>query len=129
MKTPITLTNVPRLMTAAILGALALGYGALSIAADNSDVPQAVVKFGDLNISNPQGAATLYSRITVAAHQVCKSFDGDSRNLGSRALLDACVHKAIAGAVSKVDRPELFTVYSAKNHQARPIFVAAVQTR
>lgn len=129
MKTPITLTNVPRLMTAAIFGALALGYGALSIAADNSDVPQTVVKFGDLNISNPQGAATLYSRISVAAHQVCESFDGDSRNLGSRALLGACIHKAIAGAVSKVGRPELFAVYRAKNHLARPIFVAAVQTR
>jgi UrcA family protein len=129
MKTLITFTNLPRLITATIFGALALGYGALSIAADNSDVPQAVVKFGDLNVSNPQGAATLYSRITVAAYEVCKSFDIGPRNLGSRARLDACVHKAIAGAVTKVGQPELFAIYSAKNHQARPIIVAAAQTR
>jgi hypothetical protein len=43
--------------------------------------------------------------------------------------VDACVHKAIADAVTKVDRAELFAVYSAKNHQARPIIVAAAQTR
>lgn len=129
MNTLITSTNLSRLISTAILGAITLSWGAMSIAADESEAPQAVVKFGDLNLSNPQGAAALYSRITLAAYEVCKSFDIDSRNLGSRARVDACVHKAIADAVTKVDRAELFAVYSAKNHQARPIIVAAAQTR
>ena len=129
MKTQITSTNLPRLITTAVFGVLALSCGAVSIAADNSDVPQVVVKFGDLNLSNPQGAATLYGRIVAAAHEVCKSFDIDSRGLGSRVRLDACVHKAIAGAVTKVGQPELFAIYNGKNHHPLPIIVAAAQTR
>jgi UrcA family protein len=129
MKTQITSTNLPRLIKTAIFGALALSCGAVSMAADRSDVPQAVVKFGDLNLSNPQGAATLYGRIVAAAHEVCKSFDIDSRDLGDRARLDACVHKAIAGAVTKVGQPELFAIYNVKNHQPLPILIAAAETR
>jgi UrcA family protein len=85
------------------------------------------VKFGDLTLSNPQGAATLYRRIAAAARDVCGSYDLDRWNLGSRASLNACVHKAIADAVTKVGQAELFAVYNAKNHQPLPITVA--QTR
>jgi UrcA family protein len=129
MKTLITSTNLPRRITTAIFGALAFGCGVVSIAADISDVPQAVVKFGDLNLSNPQGAVTLYSRIVAAANEVCKSFDVDSRDLGSRARLDACVHNATADAVTKVGQPGLFAIYAAKTHQPLPIIVAAAPTR
>jgi len=60
---------------------------------------------------------------------VCKPFDIDSRNLGSRTRMDACVHKAIAGAVTKVGRPELFAIYNAKNQKPVTIVVAAARTR
>jgi len=125
MKTLIASAKLPRLVTTTIFGALALGCGALSIAADSSHVPQAVVKFGDLNLSNRQGAATLYNRIVAAAHEVCKSFDTDIRDLASYPKLDACVHKAITDAVTKVGRPELFAVYNASHRQALPNIVAA----
>ena len=125
MKTLIASAKLPRLVTTTIFGALALGCGALSIAADSSHVPQAVVKFGDLNLSNRQGAATLYNRIVAAAHEVCKSFDMDIRDLASYPKLDACVHKAITDAVTKVGRPELFAVYNASHRQALPNIVAA----
>jgi UrcA family protein len=129
MKTLMTSSYLPRRIATAVFAALALTWGAASIAAETSDVPQVLVKFGDLNLSNPQGATTLYSRIAAAANTVCKPFDINSRDLGSRARLDACVHTAIANAVTKVDHPGLFAVYNAKNHQPRPIVVAAVQTR
>ena len=125
MKTLIASAKLPRLVATTIFGALALGCGALSIAADSSHVPQAVVKFGDLNLSNRQGAATLYNRIVAAAHEVCKSFDTDIRDLASYPKLDACVHKAITDAVTKVGRPELFAVYNASHRQALPNIVAA----
>ena len=117
------------LIATAIFGALAASGGAMCMAADSSDALQAVVKFGDLNLGNSRGAAVLYSRISAAAHEVCKSFDIDSRDLGSRSRLDACVHKAIADAVIKVGQPQLFAIYNAKNHQPLPIMVAATQTR
>ena len=125
----ITSTNLSRVIKTAIFGALALSYGAMSIAADYNGVPTAVVKFGDLNLSNPQGAVKLYSRILAAANEVCKAFHIDNRDLGSRARLDTCVHKAIADAVTTVGQPGLFAVYNAKNHQPLPIILAAAQTR
>jgi UrcA family protein len=125
MKTLITSAKLPRLVTTTIFGALAFGCGALSIAADLSEVPQAVVKFGDLNLSNRQGAATLYNRIVAAAQEVCKSFDTDPYGRASYAKLDACVHKAIADAVTKVGQPELLAVYNARHRQPLPNTVAA----
>jgi UrcA family protein len=88
-----------------------------------------VVKFGDLNLSNPQGAAKLYSRITSAANEVCKRFEIDSSNLQARARLNGCVLKAIADAVATVAQPELLAIYRAKNRQPLPILVAAAQAR
>jgi len=125
MKTLISSARLPRLVTATIFGALAFSCGALSIAADRSDVPRAVVKFADLNLSNRQGAATLYNRIVAAAYEVCKSFDTDSRDLSSYSQLEACVHKAIADAVTKVGQPELFAVYNARHRQPLPTTLAA----
>jgi UrcA family protein len=125
MKTLITATCLPRLFTTAIFSALALGSAAASVAAGDS-APQVVVKFGDLNLSNAQGAAELYNRIAAAGKEVCRSLD--SRDLATRARLDACVHKAIADAVTMVDRPELFAIYNAKTHQPRPIVLAAAKT-
>jgi UrcA family protein len=122
-------TKLSRLLTTAIFGALALSCGAGATAANQSDVSQAVVKFGDLNLSNPQGAATLYRRIVAAAHEVCSSFDVDSADFAARALAGACVHKAIADAVTQVGQSELFAIYDAKNHQSLPIAVAAAQAR
>lgn len=127
MKTLTTAAYLPRLINTAIFGALALSWGTASIAGEG-DVPRVVVNFEDLNLSNPQGAAKLYSRIAAAGNEVCKSLDINSRDLRSRALLDACVHKAIAEAVTKVNRPELSAIYDAKNHQPRPILVATAQT-
>src|ERR1017187_3882546 len=122
MNTLITSTNLSRLISTAIFGVLTLSWGAMSIAADESDAPQAVVKFGDLNLSNPQGAAALYHRIWSAAVTVCRPQDDGS--LASMSRVQTCVHKAIADAVTKVDRAELFAVYNAKSRQLRPIVVA-----
>jgi UrcA family protein len=123
----ITSTNLSRVIKTAILGTLALSCGAVSMAADYHDVPTAVVKFGDLNLSNPQGALRLYSRIVAAANEVCRPFAIDDRDLGSQARLKTCVHKATADAVSTVGRPELSAIYNAKNHQSPAIIVAATR--
>jgi UrcA family protein len=121
MNTLITSTNLSRLISTTIFGVLTLSWGAMSIAADESDAPQAVVKFGDLNLSNPQGGAALYRRIWSAAVTVCRPQDD---SLASRSRVQSCIHKAIADAVTKVDRAELFAVYNSTNHELRPIVIA-----
>lgn len=128
MKTLITSTNLSPLITTAIFGALALSCGAISAAADSSDLPQVVVKFGDLNLSTQQGAAALYRRIAAAADEVCESYSPHSRDLLAQQRIRGCVQKAIADAVTRVGRPELFAIYNAKNHRPAPNMVAIAQT-
>ncbi len=101
------------LIAAAIFSAVASAFTAVSAAADSTDVPQVVVKYADLNVSNPQGAAALYGRIRSAAERVCPRFE--RFNLASKERMDACVHKAIMDAVTTVNQPALFAEYNAKN--------------
>lgn len=121
-------TKPTRLTPTAIFAALALSCGALSTA-HADDVPQAVVKFGDLDLASPQGAAALYGRIVVAAYEVCKAFDIDIHGLEFPAEQIACVHKAVARAVTRAGRPELLAIYNARHSHPLPITVAAVPKR
>jgi UrcA family protein len=129
MKTTNPSARLRGFIATAILSALASSFAAVCTGADSSDTRSETVKFGDLNVSNPEGAAALYRRIAAAANKVCSSFENDSRYIGSQASLNACVHKAIADAVTKVGRPELITVYNSKNRQPLPVTVAFAKTR
>jgi UrcA family protein len=127
MNTFSTSTNLRRMTVSATFCALAASFGAVCSAADINGAPQAIVKYGDLNVSSPQGAAVLYARILTAADRVCEPLD--NRDLGSKARMAACVHKAIADAVTQVNQPALFGVYNAKNKLPQPIILAAGPTR
>jgi UrcA family protein len=120
-------TGFRGLIATAIFSALASSFAAVCAAADGTTTVSESVKYGDLNVSNPQGAATLYQRIVKAANNVCGSHDVDSRNLESQASLNACVHKAITDAVTKVGQPQLFAIYNSKNRQPLPVTVASAQ--
>jgi UrcA family protein len=95
----------------ALFGTVASSLAVLPAVADSVDASQIAVKYGDLNLSNPQGSAALYSRIQGAAEYVCWQFDGP----GIQATLrySVCVDEAIVGAVSQVNVPALSAVYSA----------------
>jgi UrcA family protein len=121
-------TRLRRLIAKALVSAIAASFTVVCAAADNTETVSVVVKYGDLNVSNPEGAATLYRRIAAAASTVCGPYETDSWHLGSRARINACVHKAIADAVTKVGQPELIAVYNAKNREPLPITVAAAKT-
>jgi UrcA family protein len=95
-----------------LFGGVASGFAVLPAVADSSDVPQFTVKFGDLNISSPQGAAVLYRRIRAAAEKVCSPYDRSG--LEFKMHLNACIDKAILGAVTRVNNSALTAVYSAK---------------
>jgi UrcA family protein len=122
MTTMTTSLSLRSVLATAIFGALTCSVATVCTAAD-TDLPQTTVKFADLNVSNPQGAAALYARIQWAARQVCPL--SDRGDLSSKARMDACVHKAIADAVAKVGQPALFDAYNARNRQSTPIILAA----
>jgi UrcA family protein len=130
-ETPMTTTTpsirLRSLIATVVFSALASSLAAVSVAADRTTTVSETVKYGDLNISNPQGAAILYRRIVGAAYSVCRD-NVDSRNLESQSNLVACVHKAIADAVTKVGQPQLFAIYNSRNRQPLPITVASAQS-
>jgi UrcA family protein len=117
------------LIAMAIVSTFASSFAAVCAAADRIETVSAVVKYGDLNISNPEGAAALYRRIVAAARNLCGPYDVDTRDLVAGARMERCAHKAIADAVTKVGQSELFAVYNAKNREPLPITVAATQRR
>ena len=121
MKMPIKIAT-RRLVAGALAIAAAAGFAGICSAADPAPL-QALVKYGDLNVSSTAGAAALYVRIHAAAEQVCRPFD--SRELSIKRLKEACMRSAIADAVIKVDQPALFSVYNAKTRASKPIMLVA----
>jgi UrcA family protein len=79
-----------------------------------------VVKFQDLNIATPEGAAALYGRIHAAAQNVCESVD---QTLVNYAPDKQCVRETEANAVAKVNSPTLTAYYERKTGQS-PALVA-----
>jgi UrcA family protein len=116
MNTITTTHFVRRLMVTVLVGAIFSSFAALLAAADGLDPLRVTVKFGDLDVSRPQGAAVLYDRIREAAEKVCPPFEVDSRK--ARIRRDQCINKAISEAVTKVGQPELSAVYSAKQRKS-----------
>jgi UrcA family protein len=127
MNTSTTSSPLRGLIAAAIFSTVASGFSAASIAADTTDAPQVVVQYQDLDLSNPQGAATLYRRISAAAERVCPHLE--SYDLSAKSHADACMHKAIANAVAAVNSPALVAEYNANNSSPLPVMIAAGQGR
>lgn len=115
MNTFIATTGLRGLIATAMLGALAATFSAVSAADINSKSSSQTVKFADLNISSPPGAAVLYARIQSAAHSVCSFYI-----FKSDAAQNGCINNAIASAVTKINQPALIVVYNAKNKTPLP---------
>ena len=70
------------------MACLAVGSTAVHAADKSSDSEpmKRTVKYGDLNLANPQGVEHLYQRIVGAARQVCEPQDGRSLQAESTIL-------------------------------------------
>ena len=127
MNTMTTAKRFHRLIAASLFSVLSASLAAQPAAADSFEPLKETVKFGDLDISHPQGAAALYQRIRAAAQNVCSPLDGGG--LSAKTRLEACAKRAVADAVKMVDEPALFAVYSAKTGKTLPARVASLQNR
>jgi UrcA family protein len=105
--------SIRRFVASAIIGTLAIGIAAVSLADDSQGVRKMTVKFGDLNLSTSEGAAELYTRIRTAAKIVCAPDYYAPWPFGTGAA--DCVNKAVTDAVKKVNRAELIAVYNQHN--------------
>ena len=93
MKTLLTLRR-------SVLGAVLLGSALALSATPNSGGVS--VKYSDVDLSSPQGAAVLYERITKAARRVCDS--AARKDLHDLRLYEACYQGAVANAVGSVSQ-------------------------
>jgi UrcA family protein len=111
----------------AFLFSVSLG-NALSVPAiaDTGDIPSVTVIFADLDISSPDGAAKLYSRIQGAANSVCTAYDRSG--FAMQANFKACVSDAVGRAVAKVSSPALNAVYRTKTGATASIRLATSGT-
>ena len=103
------------------LSVLILGIGAVSVPASAKDTsnsvkmsvsettgasaPSVKINYSDLNVSSPDGAKVLLSRIKNAADHLCGYYPG--ADLGRRADHMACVRATVSEAVAQVDNPVL----------------------
>jgi UrcA family protein len=113
-----------RLLVSTVCAVIVAALAAGAAAADDDTVRKVTVRYGDLDLSDPRGAAALYRRITMAAEEVCSPFEG--RDLAGAFRFRACKQRAIAEAVSRVNRPELSAVYNANK---RAPLAAAITAR
>jgi UrcA family protein len=107
-----TQSNLAKFMVAAsffALGCTAIGGTALAqepaAAAEHATANWSVtypVRYSDLEVSTMQGAKTLYLRIRFAAETLCESAATWGKKEGQ-----ACVNKAVEGAVAHVNLPLL----------------------
>lgn len=96
-------------------------------ASDTPDTPKSLtVQFADLDLSKPEGAATLFGRMRSAAQNVCRAHQGGT-TLRDKQSHEACVEFALSNAVAKVDRPVLtkYVVSRSSGKRKAPIQVAS----
>lgn len=116
--------NITKIRALTISAALVLGFSAAAASAGTSNnlfvsdgVNKYVVRYSDLDLSKVDGAATMYSRLRVAAGIVCGPLE--SRSLLMETQYRACVSRAIAGAVNTIDRPLLSEYHESHAKGAR----------
>jgi UrcA family protein len=96
MKTLVTLAS------AAIIGLAVLNVAQ----ADEASPKSRTVQFADLDLSKPEGIATLFSRIKGAAKAVC-SAHSTGTTLRDEQRYEACMDFAVSNAIARVDEPVL----------------------
>ena len=112
MKT-FTLRNSKNILFAAVAAVSFVSVAQMAQAGDVlNDRPALTVRYSDLNLDTPAGAAVLYQRIRHAAEQVCGK--ADSRRLDEMVVSQACMDKAIASSVRAVGNAQLTSQYVAR---------------
>lgn len=102
------------MLTRALLAGIAfMGTGVTVGAPQTAAVRSIVVDYSDLDLSRPEGAATLYRRIKAAARTACGPRP-DPQRLHERRLFQDCFDQAVARAVERVDRTALSALHRSR---------------
>jgi len=87
--------------------------GAAAPALADLAAPKSVaVRYGDLDLSRPDGVAALYSRIRAASRQVCAAAEG--RGVARQAAWNTCRREALDRAVASLGSDAVARVHAAR---------------
>lgn len=102
----------------------ACGIVGFSTSAHADEITRSVtVKFGDLNLSSDQGIAKLYSRLRIAAAQVCGP-EPEYAYYTDHGDWAACRQTALTRAVGGVGNPALIALHQQKTGVTPAMLVA-----
>jgi UrcA family protein len=97
----------------AVLASAFLAIGIGSAYAADQDI-SVIVKYGDLDISTPDGAKSMLQRIVQAARRVCAP-DANLADLpGLGDWLKYCVSTRVSGTVSRLGAPIVTAAYRSR---------------
>ena len=96
-------------LTGLAVVACVLGFSGVASATEKADNLQVIVRYDELNIASPRGAAVLYSRLQKASRQVCKDLDGGG--LSRHVHFQHCVRDTLAKAVADLNRTEVTALH------------------
>lgn len=85
-----------------------------SAASEYEEPRNVVVRYSDLNLSQPQDASTLYSRIQRAAREACEN--GEAASLARLQQFHRCVDQAVTNAVAAISSQRLTEIHEAQTH-------------
>jgi UrcA family protein len=97
-------------VSALLMGITAVGIAASARAGESAvqavGVTRVVVRYGDLDLTSPEGARTLYARLGSAASKACGGEPG-TRDLLSRMSYQDCRSTALDHAVNRIGSSQL----------------------
>ena len=115
MNTNIYRHTAKRLLQSCLAASIfCMAFSGVATAADKTIATSIVVRFGDLNLSNPEGAAVLYQRIQRAARRACKDPWASDYSLPSTRTRK-CIDDAVDIAVNTVNRTTLTAMHKEKS--------------
>jgi UrcA family protein len=89
-----------------------IGFSALAIADGKPETASIVVRFGDLNLSNPEGVAKLDQRIRHAGTRVCTS---STASFSHPTTSQKCIDEAVDAAVRKINYSVLTAMHEERS--------------
>jgi UrcA family protein len=98
--------------TALVIAAASMIAAVASAKGDDGRV-STVVRYGDLNLSQPGDVARLYARLKDASEKVCYVSD-DYHNLRLKQVQADCMQGALNRAVERVNEPKLTQLHAAE---------------
>jgi UrcA family protein len=117
-------TLIKRSMVALAFAGLVSGLALPAQADEASSEPSIKVKFRDLDLSKPEGAAALYQRIERSARLVCTD-SSSPYDAGRVETFKRCYEGAIQDAVASINQPQLTALHRAKTE--KPVQVGSAK--